>query len=159
MFMFIKRYSKYNKTTKERYTIYRLCESYRIDGYIRHRTIIGFGKLEELPEVDKKKQLALRVEEMLKYGPGRLSLVDADDKVEELALHFYHEIKAKKSYDVFRESAEWETVDMKSLKNSDAREIGAEWLCRQAFDQLGIVRFWKDRAGRRSRYRLPARIL
>jgi len=118
--MFIKSYTKYNKTTKERYTIYRLCESYRIDGFIRHRTIIGFGKLEELPGVEQKKQLALRVEEMLKYGPGRLALGNTDEKVEGLALHFYHEIKAKKRYDVFRGGAEWETVDMKSLKNSDA---------------------------------------
>jgi len=142
--MFIKAYSKYNKTTQERYTIYRLCESYRIDGFIRHRTIIGFGKLEELPGVEQKKQLALRVEEMLKYGPGRLALGDADDKVEELALHFYHEIKAKKSYDVFRGGAEWETVDMKSLKNNDAREVGAEWLCKQTFDKLKIARFLEE---------------
>jgi len=142
--MFIKAYSKYNKTTKERYIIYRLCESYRIDGYIRHRTIIGFGKLEELPDVEQKKQLALRVEEMLKYGPGKLALGVADDKVEELALHFYQEIKAKKRYDVFRGGAEWETVDMKSLKNSNAREVGAEWLCKQAFDQLEIARFLEE---------------
>lgn len=155
--MFIKPYSKYNKTTKERYTIYRLCESYSIDGYIRHRTIIGFGKLEELPGVEQKKQLALRVEEMLKYGPGKLALGDEDDKVEELALHFYHEIKAKKIYDVFRGGAEWETVDMKSLRNSDAREIGGEWLFRQAFDQLEIARFLEGQGRGRNRYRLPRR--
>ena len=84
--MFIKPYSKYNKSTKERYTIYRLCESYRLDGYIRHRTIIGFGKLEELPDVEQKKQLALRVEEILKHGPGNLAVGTVDEKVEELAL-------------------------------------------------------------------------
>jgi hypothetical protein len=141
--MFIKPLSKYNKTTQERYTIYRLCESYRIDGFIRHRTIIGFGKLEELPDMEQKKQLALRVEEMLQYGPGKLALGTVDKKVEELALHFYHEIKAKKRYDVFR-GAEWETVDMKSLKNSDAKEIGAEWLCKQTFDKLEIARFLEE---------------
>jgi hypothetical protein len=27
------------------------------------------------------------------------------------------------------------------LKNKDAKEIGAEWLCKQAFDQLGIRDF------------------
>jgi hypothetical protein len=30
---------------------------------------------------------------------------------------------------------------MSTLKNKDAREIGAEWLCKQAFDQLGIGSF------------------
>lgn len=112
-----------------------------MDGCIRHRTIIGFGKLDELPEVDQKKQLALRVEEMLKYGPNRLELGDIDNKVEELARHFYTEIVKKRRYDVKHREAEWETVDMGSLKNSDAREVGAEWLCQQALNQLGIKDF------------------
>lgn len=142
--MFIKPFPKYNKTTKERYTIYRLCESYRFDGHIRHRTIIGFGKLEELPGVELKKQLAMRVEEMLKYGTNRLSVGEVDKRAEELALYFYNEIKTKKRYDATPEGAEWETVDMLSLRNSDAREIGAEWLCKQAFDQLGIDNFLRQ---------------
>jgi len=136
--MFIKPFSKYNRTTKERYTIYRLCESYRFDGHIRHRTIIGFGKLEELGTVEEKKLLAKRVEDMLKNGPNRLPFYETDEKIENLARHFYNEILKKKRYDV---NAEWETVDMSSLKNSDAREIGTEWMCKQAFDQLGIGKF------------------
>ncbi len=142
--MFIKPFPKYNKTTRERYTIYRLCESYRIDECIRHRTIIGFGKLEELPQEKQKKQLGSRVEEMLKYGPNRLELGDIDEKVEELARHFYNEIKKKRRYDVKQQDAEWETVDMKSVRNSDAREVGTEWLCQQAFDQLGISNFLRQ---------------
>lgn len=139
--MFIKPFPKYNKTTKQRYTVYRLCESYRKDGCVRHRTIIGFGKLDELPEEGHKKQLASRVEEMLKHGPNRLDLEDVDSKVEELARHFYTEIVKKRRYDAKHGKAEWETVDMGSMKNSDAREVGAEWLCRQAFGQLGINDF------------------
>ncbi len=139
--MFIKPFPKYNKTTKERYTIYRLCESYRMDGHIRHRTIIGFGKLDKLPDEEQKKQLALRVEEMLKYGPNKLELGMVDKEVEELARYFYNEIRKKQRYDTGKEGAEWETVDMSSLKNTDAREVGGEWLCKQAFDQLGIGAF------------------
>lgn len=142
--MFIKPFPKYNKTTKERYTIYRLCESYRFDGHIRHRSIVGFGKLDELPGEEQKKQLAWRVEEMLKHGTNRLSVGVVEEKVEELALYFYNEVKKKKRYDVARENEEWETVDMSSLKNSDAREVGAEWLCKQAFDQLGIGNFLRQ---------------
>lgn len=140
--MFIKPYPKYNKSTKERYTIYRLVESYRFNGHIRHRTIIGFGKLEDLPEVDQKEHLASRVEEMLKYGPGSQKVTGTyDKKIETLALYYYHEVIKKKSYDTGTENAEWETVDMSSLSNSDAREIGSEWLCQQAFDQLEIGGF------------------
>jgi hypothetical protein len=65
--------------------------------------------------------------------------------VGELAFHFCHEKKAKKRYDVFRDGAKWETVDMERMKNSDTWEVGAEWLCRQAFDQLGIAHFLDER--------------
>ncbi len=139
--MFIKPFPKYNKTTGERYTIYRLCESYRIDGCIRHRTIVGFGKLDELPEELQKKQLGRRVEEMLKYGTQQLEFGEFDKKVEKLARYYYHEIVKKRRYDVKQNQREWETVDMTSLQNSDAREVGAEWLCKQAFDQLKIGDF------------------
>jgi len=142
--MFIKPFSKYNSTTKERYTIYKLCESYRINGYIRHRTIIYFGKLDELESVEEKKLLAKRIEEMLKGGLNTLTVEIIDKKVEKLARHYYGEIKKKKRYDVGHEGSEWETVDMSTLKNKDAREIGAEWLCKQAFDQLGISSLLKQ---------------
>lgn len=33
---------------------------------------------------------------------------------------------------------------MSTLKNKDGREIGAEWLCQQAFDQLGIGSFLRQ---------------
>ncbi len=136
--MFIKPFPKYNRTTKERYTIYRLCESYRFDDHIRHRTIIGFGKLEELETVEEKKLLAKRVEEMLKNGINKLQVYEIEKKIENLARHFYNEILKKKRYDV---NADWETVDMSTMKNKDANEIGSEWLCKQAFDQLGIGEF------------------
>lgn len=139
--MFIKPFPKYNRTTGERYTIYRLCESYRIDGYIRHRTIIGLGKLEELPTDGQKKQLGKRVEEMLKHGTNKLLLEEQDEKIEKLALYFYNEIKRKQRYDTGAGTKELETVDLSTLKNRDGQDVGAEWLCKQAFDQLGIGDF------------------
>jgi len=138
--MFIKPYSKYIKTTQERYWVYKLCECYRINGYIRHHVIIGLGRLEELETVEQKKLLAVRIEELIKNGGNTLPIVVTDEKVERLARHFYSEIKAKKRCDV----GEWETVKMSTLKNKDAREIGSEWLCKQAFDQLGIGDFLRE---------------
>lgn len=142
--MFIKPFSKHNKTTNERYTIYKLCESYRFDGHIRHRVIIGFGKLDELLEVDQKKMLAKRIQEMLQFGINTLAVEPIDSKVEELANHFYLEIKKKQRYDIGDESSDWETVDLSTIKNKDANEIGGEWLCKQAFDQLGIGEFLQN---------------
>ena len=139
--MFIKPFSKYNKTSGERYITYKLCESYRLDGGVHHRTIIGFGRLDELETVEQKKLLPMRVEELVINGGNTLSTCVTDEQVEKLARHFYTVIKQKSRYDIKPGGQEWETVDMSSLKNKDAREIGAEWLCKQAFDQLGIGSF------------------
>jgi hypothetical protein len=139
--MFVKPLIKYNKGTRQRYNVYQLCESFRLDGRIRHRVIIGLGKLEELPGEELKKLLGKRIEELL-TGQGRqLGLCEADEKVEELAQYYYGQIKKKYRYDVGQEGREWQTVDMSTLKNKDGREIGSEWLCLQAFEQLEISRF------------------
>lgn len=139
--MFIKPFLKYNKTNQERYTIYKLCESYRSNWSTHQRIIINFGKLNELETVEQKKLLAARVEEMIKHGPNRLPFGSIDEKVEELVRYFYKEIRVQKRYDISHKNGEWETVNMSTLKNKDAREIGAEWLCKQAFDEFEIGTF------------------
>jgi hypothetical protein len=139
--MFIKGYSKYNKTTQERYMLYKLCEGYRINGSVCHHVIISLGKLEELEKAEEKRMLAIRIEDLIKGGGNTLSIGEVNGKVEQLARHFYKEIIDKKRYDVHLQKGEWETVNLTTLKNKDAREVGTEWLCKQAFDQLGIADF------------------
>ncbi len=33
---------------------------------------------------------------------------------------------------------DWQTIDVNSIRNKDARKVGAEWLCIQAISQLGL---------------------
>jgi transposase len=142
--MFIKPFFKHNRTTGERYCVYKLCEGYRLNGGVYHRIIVGFGRLEELETVEQKKLLATRVEELVVGGGNSLTTSATDEQVEKLARHFYTEIRQKGRYDVKQGNRDWETVNMSTLKNKDAREIGAEWLCKQAFDQLGIGSFLRQ---------------
>lgn len=146
--MFVKPLSRYNKTTKERYSIYQLCESYRLDDRIRQRVITGLGKLEDLPADEQKIQLGKRIEALLQ-GKDELPFEGRDDKVEQTARHFYNEILKKQRYDVKNGKADWQLVDLNTVKNKSAREVGSEWLCKQAFDQLNISSFlqsanWPD---------------
>ncbi|NTW33789.1 MAG: IS1634 family transposase [Bacteroidetes bacterium] len=143
--MFIKLFSKYNKTTKQRYTIYSLYESYRHLGRVCQRSVICLGKLDELETEEQKKQLALRIEELIKHGGHIFPIGIIDSKVELLAQYYYNEIKRRRRYDTDKQQhGDWVTVDMTTLKNKDAREIGAEWMCKQALDQLGIYDFLKS---------------
>ncbi len=139
--MFVKPLVKYNKSTKQRYNIYQLCESFRLDGRIRHRVIVGLGKLDELPTEEQKKLLGKRIEELLTGQGNRLPLFETDEAVEKLAHYYLSEIKKKGRYDLGNVGTDWQTVNLSTLKNKDGREIGAEWLCKQAFDQLGIAAF------------------
>jgi len=156
--MFIKPYSKHNKSTGERYLVYKLCESYRRNGGTYHHIIVNFGKLEELESVAEKKLLAIRTEALIRNGGQTLTLDPVNEKVETLARYYYNEVCAKRRYDIARGKGEIEIVKLETLKNKDAREIGSEWLCKQAFDQLGIGDFFKNKTGMMRKYRWLPRI-
>jgi hypothetical protein len=143
--MFVKPLVKYNKTTKERYNIYQLCESYRLDGRVRHRTIIGLGKLDGLQTEEQKKLLGKRIEGLLTNQSKRLQLQPLDEEVERLAHYYYGEIKKKQRYDIDQGIKDWQTVNLSTVKNKDVHEIGAEWFCKQAFDQLDIGGFLRKK--------------
>jgi hypothetical protein len=100
--------------------------------------------LEGLQE-EQIKLLGKRVEQLLTNQSNCLPLTEVDSVVERLARYYYGQAQKKGRYDTGKEKADWEMVDLSSMKNKDAREVGAEWLCKQAFDQLGISRFLQSK--------------
>ena len=64
--MFLKPIVKHNKSNGGYTMHYRLCESYRSDNSVRHQTIVHLGTLDELPDVEQKKALAKRIDELVK---------------------------------------------------------------------------------------------
>ena len=93
--MFIKPFFKHNRTTVERYYVYKLCEGFRLNGGVYHRIIVGYGRLEELETVEQKKLLAARAEELIVNRGNILSTSAVDEQVEQLARHYFAEIKSK----------------------------------------------------------------
>src|SRR5215203_507102 len=140
--MFLKVIFKTNKTTGKRIKSYRLCESYRYDGTVRHQTILHLGSLEDLPEIDQKKALAIRINNLVKQGHnGKQDLFEPQNKViEKLAQKYYAEIKEKQRLDIAA-GKDYHLIDTDSLENKNIREVGSEWLCMQALEQLGISAF------------------
>src|SRR5215210_7037445 len=100
--MFLKVIFKTIRTTGERVKSYRLCESYRSDSTVRHQTILHLGSLEDLPEIDQKKALAIRINALVKQSyTGRQDLFEPQDKViEKLAQKYYAQIKEKQRLDI-----------------------------------------------------------
>jgi len=119
-----------------------LCESYRSGNGVRHHTILQLGMLKELPEAEQRTALAKRIEQLIEQGRESKTMlfVPREDIIEQLAIKFYKAIKEKERVDIAA-GRDYHVVDVNSVKNKEVREVGTEWLCRQALGQLELGRF------------------
>jgi len=143
--MFLKVIFKTKKSTGERIKNYRLCESYRYDNTVRHQTILHLGSLEDLPDIDQKKALALRINDLVKQShTGEQDMFKPPDEVvEKLAQKYFAAIKEKERLDIAA-GKDYHRVDTDSVENKNIREAGAEWLCMQALEQLNMSAFLRQ---------------
>ncbi len=149
--MFIKTIVKTDKKSGKRYEYYRLCQSYRVNGKPRHRTIISLGKLENLKTNAERKLLADRIEDLL-TGTNKLFVTDEEAHIELYARKFYEKIVSQKLYDAkpintensVEHIADYEEVDINTLETEEAQEIGSEWLVYQAIEQLEIYQMLEE---------------
>src|SRR5215211_4933880 len=140
--MFLKPVVKTNKNTGGYTMHYRLCESYRFDNSVRHHTILHLGTLDELPDVEQKKALAKRIDDLVKNSRNSILPLfkEEDEVIETLAQKYFALIREKERLDIAK-GKDYQRVDTNSVENNNIREIGTEWLCLQALDQLGIHSF------------------
>jgi Transposase DDE domain len=143
--MYIKTIRKYCQVEKATHTYFRLSESYRDQrGFPRQRMVLGLGQLLELPDFDQKVLFLERLNELIKGKPTLF--VCNDEKIEQLAQHYYLQLKQKKKIDRATDAVEdFDTVNLNTLKNKNIREVGAESLCYQALRQLKIDHYLKCR--------------
>jgi len=137
--MFLKPVIKYIRTTGEHRTYYRLCESYRYQNTVRHHTLVQLGTLDELPDESKRELLKDRIASLIKQNrTGQSDMFGSEDEaVESLAQKYFSAILKKEKID-FIKGRDYHTVDTNTIENKDIREVGTEWLCAQAVDQLRI---------------------
>lgn len=145
--MFLKSTDKKDKDTGKVYRYYKLCSSYRIGNNTRHHDILTLGKLEKLDNVRDRKLLADRIEQIL---CGRQTLFDIGlpAHIENLAQHYSgiikhknllsHPIRKAEVAEHLKKESDFERVDLNTQKLEDTREVGSEWLCKQAIDELGL---------------------
>jgi hypothetical protein len=138
--MFIKPVLKYIKTTGEHKTYFRLCESYRYENTVRHHTLVQLGTLEELPGEAERKMLVQRMSALVKESrTGIVDMFEAEDSVvETLAQKYFATILKKERID-FIKGRDYHTVDTNTIENKNIREVGTEWMCAQAIEQLQIA--------------------
>jgi len=109
------------------------------------------GSLPEL-SVEKHKALSDRIEQLINNQLDILSGACLDEEVEELSQYFYRKLIKKQLEKVPVETVktgnkEIAEVDLNSFESVDSKEIGGEWLCHQAFEELGLAGFLSARLG------------
>ena len=144
--MYFKTIRKYIKTEKTTHYYYRLCESYRDEhGIVRQRMVMGLGRLLEFSDFEQRCLFLKRLNELI-HNKTTLFSASTNSTVEELAQQYYQELKKRKKIDVLHtESDDYDNVNLKTLKNKNIREVGAESLCNQAISQLQIPKFLKSK--------------
>jgi transposase len=149
--MFIKKIDKNSSKTGRSYFTYRLCESYRIDGKVRHRNVLNVGKLENIRKEDFK-LLCDRIEMKVKGINSLFSNIP--NHIEKEAEHIYRRIFNEKLLDCSlhvvptaheegspSEATDIRKVDVNSIYNEDSQSFGGEWLSKQIFDECGLSGF------------------
>ena len=157
--MYFKVSLRTNPLTGKTEGYYRLVESYRnTEGRVFHRTLLNVGFMDDVPVEELN-----RIQKLLNHKcQGEKELFDVAYEKESAVVQkwvneLYSRLVKEKRIDLpeakppeIRSGSgdeDWETINTKSLKNKDIREIGGEWLCYQALEQLGLGRYLSSRTG------------
>jgi hypothetical protein len=144
--MYIKEIKKTNKKSDTVYTYYRLVHSYKVGTKIRHQNIVGLGTLEGV-EKQHFKPLADRIEELITGNTGLLFPESEQFEAVEKTAQFYAEkIMKEKLFSDKKQvisltkevEANYQNIDLETVEQIESKEIGGEWLVKQAFEKLEI---------------------
>lgn len=151
--MFIKQIKKKNKNSDKEYIYYRLIHGYKIGNKTRHQNILNLGRLEGIDQ-SHYKALADRIEELVTGNSTTLfSDLQANNIIEDFAQEFSRKIITEKLFittdpskkRISKEiSRNYQEVDLDTIEQIESRNIGGEWLVKQAMDKLGIEKILSD---------------
>jgi transposase len=145
--MFIKKIT--NRKAKKTYITYRLVKSKRINGVPRHINVLDLGSLGELTD-EKRKALGKRIKQLIDNKLDIFPGIGLYEEIEELAQYYYRRLIKKQLEGVKVETEkgvgrEFVEVDLNSFEMVEGKEIGGEWLCQQAFEELGLPGFLSEK--------------
>ena len=143
---------RYNPRTQRDDWYYRIKESFRdLTGRVRSRIMLNVGFIEEphLPEDirDIGKCLSYMHEHNGEKDLFGNPLASYNEFVQRKSREFWQEMVNNGSIDAVKTTMEESRqkaerlVDVNTIKHTDAREVGAEWVCLQVIRELEIDRF------------------
>jgi len=135
--MYFKFSLRYNKDKQQSDAYYRLVESYRnAEGRVCHLTILNIGFIDDHYSADQLNQTARILTD--RYEQKQPLFETTDKAVIDLAETLWQRIIKDKRLDLTLHSPASRQINADTIRHSNVREIGSEWICHQTLEELGI---------------------
>lgn len=135
--MYFKFSLRYNKDKQQSDAYYRLVESYRnTEGRVCHRTILNIGFIEDDYSPEQLNHTARILTD--KHQQKQPLFEPTDTAVIELAETLWKRIIKDRRLDLTLHSPTSRQMDADTMRHSNVREIGSEWICHQTLEELAI---------------------
>jgi len=135
--MYFKFSLRYNKDKNQSDAYYRLVESYRnAEGRVCHRTILNIGFIDDDYSPEQLNQAARILTN--RYEQKQPLFEPTDTAVIELTETLWQRIIREKRLDLTLHSPTSRRIDADTMRHSNVREIGSEFICHQTLQELGI---------------------
>jgi len=141
--MFVRRVPHKDRKNRKEYYTYKLVESIRTERGPRQRDVLNLGANFDLPK-EQWNDLANCIEEII---TGQLPLIDYPKVIRALARRYARKIiREQASVIPEREdiAPDYETIDINSVEDEEARTVGAEYVVYETLKQLEIDRKLKE---------------
>lgn len=143
-----------NPETKEIDGYYRLVESYRnIEGRVCHRTLLNVGFLEQV-SVDQLNKIQSHLN--ARYKKQEVLFEETDTVVKAMTEHLWHRLVSEKRIDINWVDKAERQVDIDTLKHTNVREVGTEWICYNTWNQLQLTEFLQEQGWNETQIQLAA---
>ena len=149
--MFIRQVKKQRSKTSKVFCQYTLAQTSRVEGKVKQRAILYLGS-EKLLENKGNRNTVLAILKSKIFRQPELFPQNVSAELRKLALQYYEKYCIKYEQDEENPTtippppakAEFHNVDLKGLEIDDVKEFGAEYLCRQILDKLGLQEYFSS---------------
>lgn len=133
--MYFKFSGRHNPKTGDHDWYCRLVESYRnLEGRICHRTILNIGFLEEKITAEQLNAISRKLTD--RYQHKIRLFEDTDELVVRWAAQLWQRIVDEKRLDLSEYAPDNRKIDPDTMKHSNVREVGAEWMACNIWREL-----------------------
>jgi len=148
--MFIRQVKKQRSSNSKVFYQYTLVQAARVNGKVKQRSILYLGSDKLLENEDNRKAVLAILKSKIFKQPG-LFPVQVPEELKRLAMQYYDKYCIKYDQDETNPTSipprvklsEYHNIDIKGLDVEDVKEFGAEHLCKQTLDKLGLKAFFR----------------